>query len=482
MLGLCWAEGDAPPGHNDATRTCFACDDTEHYSTTLISTRASSVIAKHVTAIDGPLFLYLPFQETHGPAEVPTYWRDKVDATTVPNPVRRDLLGKLMALDSAFANISNALRYHAQNGDMLTNTVWVYTTDNGGPIVPSTGVHDDAIGASNWPLRGGKHNAYEGGVRGAAWIWDGRGLDRGGLHAVGTNNEAARDDAVALGFLTYDGVIHAVDWLPTICALAGCTVPAPLPASQRKRYGLDIDGIDHSTALRTNDTTAGRTVVVLDVEAPKHPTGEAGVVRMGEWKLHLGTDAPSSSRPGDWSSHTPWMNVTLNENTTHQSWGTSPQLYNVVTDPSERHDVINDTAHTALVAKLRAFYHQEKDIAVYPFSLGPAGHPNKDGVWEPWLGEERGLRELLESDIPNHTVGILARYVVRKKEREHRAYTTVQRCIGMGKQRSTTSLFLLPTRSTKVGVSHSFGSWRAKRRTSEEKWTLLHTEEDLIPR
>jgi hypothetical protein len=36
--------------------------------------------------------------------------------------------------------------------------------DNGGPITTT----DDGIGARNWPLRGGKHSIWEGGVRGIA--------------------------------------------------------------------------------------------------------------------------------------------------------------------------------------------------------------------------------------------------------------------------------------------------------------------------
>lgn len=328
------------------------------------------MITSHDTS-KGPLFLYLPFQETHGPAEVPLHWREKVDSSiVVPNPVRRDLLAKLMALDSAFENITNALKNH-ENGNMLTNTVWIYTADNGGPIVPSTGTNDDALGASNWPLRGGKHNAYEGGVRGAAFLYDGRGLERGGLHAIG---------GVAKK-LTYDGIIHAVDWLPTLCALAGCVVPAPLPAAQRKRFGLDIDGIDHSAALRNNDSSAARKYIVLDIEKPKIGEYESyGVVRIGEYKLHLGPGSPQ--RPGDWSSHAPYINVTLSEKTTH--FGKANQLYNVVSDPAERDDVINST-NASIIAELVRYYEQEKAVAVYPFSLGEPGHPNEDGIWEPWL-------------------------------------------------------------------------------------------------
>lgn len=123
---LCWATGKAPPAvPSDAKRCCYGCDDTDHYSTTLIARRATAIITNHNTSM--PLFLYLPFQETHGPAEVPLYWRAMVDEELVPNPVRRELFGKLRALDSAFKNITQALKSHP-DGDMLANTIWIYTT------------------------------------------------------------------------------------------------------------------------------------------------------------------------------------------------------------------------------------------------------------------------------------------------------------------------------------------------------------------
>lgn len=179
--------------------------------------------------------------------------------------------------------------------------------------------------------------------------------------------------------------MHAVDWTPTLCAIAGCSVPHPLPGEKRRRYDLSIDGIDQSEAIRANSTSP-RIDVVLDIEKPRGDAHAAmGVVRIGPWKLHLGNGSPS--RPGDWSSHIPWANngsgVTVSEKTTH--YGEASQLYNVVDDPEERYDLINVTAHAAVIDRLRALYDGERAIAVYPFPLGHSGHPQQNGVWEPWL-------------------------------------------------------------------------------------------------
>ena len=61
------------------------------------------------------------------------------------------------------------------------------------------------------------------------------------------------------------------------------------------------------------------------------------------------------------------------------------QLFNVADDPCERVDLINNTAHAAVIEQLKAFYQSERNVSVFPFSLGKRGHPNADGVWEPWL-------------------------------------------------------------------------------------------------
>jgi hypothetical protein len=47
---------------------------------------------------------------------------------------------------------------------------------------------------------------------------------------------------------------------------------------------------------------------------------------------------------------------------------------------------------TAIFDELLAMYEAERAVAVYPFSRGAKGHPDKNGVWNPWLDPEQLLR------------------------------------------------------------------------------------------
>lgn len=48
---------------------------------------------------------------------------------------------------------------------MWDNLLFVFSTDNGGPIY-----YNGSAGANNYPLRGGKMNNFEGGIRGNAFV------------------------------------------------------------------------------------------------------------------------------------------------------------------------------------------------------------------------------------------------------------------------------------------------------------------------
>ena len=98
----------------DGTRMCFSCNDIEHYSTHLFASRATTVIHEHATknrnvSTPQPLFLYFPLQDTHGPVEVPSLYKDAAAPEIVDN-LRREIAGKLAAVDEAINNVTEALK------------------------------------------------------------------------------------------------------------------------------------------------------------------------------------------------------------------------------------------------------------------------------------------------------------------------------------------------------------------------------------
>lgn len=150
------------------------------------------MIAAHPAST--PLFLYLPSQDTHGPSDVPSSYVVPY-METIADPVRRQLAAKLSVLDELIYNVTEALEAKG----MLNDTLIIYTADNGGPILQSIEGNTDSIGASNWPLRGGKHNPYEGGVRSTAWISGGP-LDAAVVAAGRVAPSASPAQVVALSF------------------------------------------------------------------------------------------------------------------------------------------------------------------------------------------------------------------------------------------------------------------------------------------
>lgn len=265
--------GTATGGGGPVTnRTYF---DEGHYSTGIYAKFLSKAIKAHDPTT--PLFVYAAFQGIHYPLEVPKrffdLYADEAAAAgcdwdaqkTSPRSGRPNgfdcepnmkypKLGKVglncvcnrilvkaqsSALSDGIGQIVDALK---ANG-MYNNSVIVFQGDNGGPL---DGAH------SNGPLRGGKLNFWEGGVRTAAFV-------HSPLLPAGARGA------------WFDGIAHEVDWLSTFARLAGANPPS------------DVDSHDLWGALSapTDTLNPGRRNETLIAQY---------ILRSGRWKLVAGAE------------------------------------------------------------------------------------------------------------------------------------------------------------------------------------------------
>lgn len=240
----------------------------EGYTTQLLGKDA----VKFINGQDAekPFYLYLAFNAPHTPYQAPKEYVDRYPA--IADPTRRIYAGMVTAFDEEVGRVIAALD---KNG-IRNNTLVVFHSDNGGTknamfAGQMADLSKTTIPCDNGPYRDGKGSLFEGGCRVAAFAnWPGRIKPR-----------------------TVDGIIHAVDILPTFAALAG--------ASTRKCKPLD--GVNVWDAIAEGKPSP-RNEVVYNIEPFR------GAVRQGDWKLI-------------WRSLIP----------------TSVDLYNLAEDPFEKTNV-----------------------------------------------------------------------------------------------------------------------------------------------
>jgi len=220
------------------------------YDTELFGADAERLIGKH--AAETPLFLYLAFTAPHTPFQAPE--RFIADNAGIKDPNRRLYAAMISAMDEAIGRVVAAL----EKRGMRDNTLIVFHSDNGGTrsaAFAGESAVKGALPADNAPFRDGKGTLYEGGTRVVALAnWPGR-INPG----------------------QHDGVMHVVDMMPTLAALAGAPVTRSKP----------LDGMNVWPTLSAN-ATSPRTEVVYNVE----PT--QGSVREGNWKLYWMATLPPS--------------------------------------------------------------------------------------------------------------------------------------------------------------------------------------------
>lgn len=116
------------------------------YLTDRLGEEAVSFVQRHKAE---PFFLYLAFNAVHAPLQAPA---DEIAKFNTGNADRNTLLAMGKRMDDAIGQLVGTLKKEK----VWDNTLLFFISDNGGPLAQS---------ANNAPLRGGKHQDYEGGIR-----------------------------------------------------------------------------------------------------------------------------------------------------------------------------------------------------------------------------------------------------------------------------------------------------------------------------
>lgn len=205
-----------------------------NYLTSAIVRETVDFIGRHAQE---PFFLYLPFNAVHEPLEATKELLERFRLADFPDTNRYVMAAMLAGLDDAVGEILSKLRQL----NLETNTLIVFTSDNGGPTPFN--------GSLNIPFRGYKTEVYEGGIR-VPFLMQWKGV-------LPTN-------------VVYQAPVSTLDILPTAMAAAGVSVSSAwrLDGVNLLPYVLgQTNGVPHSTLF-------------WRIESENE-----GAVRSGDWKL-----------------------------------------------------------------------------------------------------------------------------------------------------------------------------------------------------
>lgn len=216
------------------------------YTTDVITNEAEKVIRNRNSS--QPLFLYIAHTAVHSanpysPLPAPDDTVAKID--NIEDYNRRKFAAMMYHLDQSVGSVVQTLA----DEKILENSIIIFSTDNGGP---AAGFNLNA--ASNFPLRGVKNTLWEGGIRGAGFIWSPLLKERQRV-----SNQ----------------LIHISDWLPTLLFAAGGDVDSL----------KNIDGINLWNELSEN-LGSKRIEVLHNID---DVWGSAALM-VNKWKIVVGTN------------------------------------------------------------------------------------------------------------------------------------------------------------------------------------------------
>jgi len=136
--------------------------DPEGHATDVFTKWASDYIEER-SKTGQPFFLYLAYNAPHDPIQPPAEWLERVKNRQKGIDEKRAKIAALIEhLDEGIGKVLMTLKKTGAD----RNTLVIFTSDNGGSL---------RFGANNGPLRGGKGEMYEGGIKEAMCaVWPGR--------------------------------------------------------------------------------------------------------------------------------------------------------------------------------------------------------------------------------------------------------------------------------------------------------------------
>lgn len=280
------------------------------YNTDLFTEEAVKIIDAHDQK-KSPMFLYLPYTSPHFPLQVPQPFKNLYQNET--DTKRQTYLGMVSSLDFSVGRVVTALK---RNG-FMDNTVIIYLSDNGGA---------QNFGGSNLPLRGDKSDLWEGGTKSVGFVYSPKFLGQQGC--------------------IHPGMIHAVDWFPTILDIAG----------HNQGVLSKIDGVSQWQYIKQCYGSA-RNEFVYNID---DFVAKSAAIRVGDYKLILGDPRVNVFDPI--TNHP----VPIDPN------NREVRLFNLKSDPSEGHNLASEMPDQVIlmIRKLHE-YRRDSIAAQNPINVSP---------------------------------------------------------------------------------------------------------------
>jgi arylsulfatase A-like enzyme len=346
--GWDWFKSGSEGGASEADITA------NHTSSAALIGQAAVEFIERIAPSNDPFFLFLPFQNIHGPYTVEERYRDLYKDSDITD-MEMTMWGYISEMDEQVGNVIAALKGVP---GAYENSVIVFSSDNGAPNVKDV---DDR----NYPYQGFKASIWEGGVRVPGFV------------------HSPMLPASVRGTVSQE-LYHVTDWLPTLVEVAGGDTTRNRP----------LDGHSIWESISTGSASP-RKEVIYNVN-PLCDAGQASPpkagIRMEKWKLLswcysiAGIDGKNTTGP---------VSAPAGK---HPEFENGPVLFDLEADPSEMTNVAakHPDVVEELLARLKVWAESSvepmqwtapyqgknyfcKDCPLHPAGKGP------DVPWSAWI-------------------------------------------------------------------------------------------------